>query len=91
MLGPDKAVQERGGEVGLEEHPAGEVLGAVEGPGDVREEDLEVKKLLDNYDPNETSSFVGSVHSSLFHLPGNGARTCHILSILRRSLRMTKV
>ena len=34
----------------------------MEGPGDVREEDLEVKKLFDNYDPNETSSFVGSVH-----------------------------
>ena len=62
--GPDKAVQERGGEVGLEEHPAEEVPGAEEGPGDVREENLEVEELLDNYDPNESSSFVGSAHLS---------------------------
>ena len=54
--GPEKDVQERGGVVGLEEHPVEE--------GDVREENLEVEESFDNYDPNETSSFVGSVHLS---------------------------
>ena len=33
--GPDKAVQELGEVVGQEEHPAEEVPGAEEGPGDV--------------------------------------------------------
>ena len=50
--------------VGLEEHPAEEEPGAKEGPGDGREENLEVEESFDNYDPNETSSFVGSVHLS---------------------------
>ena len=62
--GPDEAVQELGEVVGQEEHPAEEVPGAEEGPGDGREENLEVEELFDNYDPNETSSFVGSVHLS---------------------------
>ena len=60
--GPDKAVQERGEVVGLEEHPAEEEPGAKEGPGDGREENLEVEESFDNYDSNENSSFVGSVH-----------------------------
>ena len=33
--GPDKAVQERGEVVGLEEHPAEEAPEAKEGPGEV--------------------------------------------------------
>ena len=44
--GPGKAVQERGGEVGLDEHPAEEVPGAEEGPGEVADKDLEVKEIV---------------------------------------------
>ena len=54
-------MQERGGGVGLGEHPAEEVPGAEEDPGEVREENLEVEEVFDNYDPNKT--FVGSVQS----------------------------
>ena len=32
------------------------------------EEDLEVERLFDNYDPNETSSFVGSVQRTIWYL-----------------------
>ena len=45
--GPDKAVQERGGGVGLGEHPAEEVPGAEEDPGEVRDENLEVRSEQD--------------------------------------------
>ena len=51
--GPGKAVQERGGEVGLDEHPAEEEPGADEGPEEVDEENLEVEELFDYYDPYE--------------------------------------
>ena len=69
--GPDKAVQEREGGIGLEEHPAEEVLRAEEGPGDVREENLEVEESFDKYDSNENSSFVGTVHKE-WKIYGNG-------------------
>ena len=39
--GPDKAVQERGGEVGLEEHPVEEV----QGQGVLEEEDIKVGEV----------------------------------------------
>ena len=51
--GPGKAVQERGGKVGLEEHPAEEVPGAEEGPGGIGDENLEVVEVEDYYDPDE--------------------------------------
>ena len=51
--GPGKAVQERGGEVGLDEHPAEEVPGAEEGPGGIGDENLEVVEVEDYYDPDE--------------------------------------
>ena len=51
--GPDEAVQERGGVVGLEEHPAEEVPGAEEGPGGIGDENLEVVEVEDYYDPDE--------------------------------------
>ena len=46
-------MQEREGEVGLEEHPAEEVPGAEEGSGEVGDEDLEVEELFDYYDPDD--------------------------------------
>ena len=58
-LGPGKAVQERGGEVGLDEHPAEEVPGAEEGPGEIGDENLEVEELFDYYDPDEVQLYRG--------------------------------
>ena len=46
-------MQERGGVVGLEEHPAEEVPGAEEGPGEIGDENLEVVEVEDYYDPDE--------------------------------------
>ena len=46
-------MQERGGKVGLEEHPAEEVPGAEEGPGGIGDENLEVVEVEDYYDPDE--------------------------------------
>ena len=52
-------MQEREGEVGLEEHPAEEVPGAEEGPGEVGDENLEVEELFDYYDPDEVQLYRG--------------------------------
>ena len=57
--GPGKAVQERGGKVGLDEHPAEEEPGAEESPGEVGDEDLEVEELFDYYDPDEVQLHRG--------------------------------
>ena len=46
-------MQERGGVVGLEEHPAEEVPGAEEGPGEIGDENLDVVEVEDHYDPDE--------------------------------------
>ena len=47
--------------VGLEEHPVEEEPGANKGQGRVENEDVKVEEV-DYYDPDETSSLVGSVH-----------------------------
>ena len=52
-------MQEREGEVGLEEHPAEEVPGAEEGSGEVGDEDLEVEEEFDYYDPDEAQLHRG--------------------------------
>ena len=52
-------MQERGGVVGLEEHPAVEEPGAEEGPGKVGDENLEVEELFDYYDPDEAQLHRG--------------------------------
>ena len=57
--GPGKAVQERGGEVGLEEHPAEEVPWAEEGPGEIGDENLEVEGVGDYYDPDKAQLHRG--------------------------------
>ena len=51
-------MQERGGKVGLEEHPAEEVPGAEEGPGGIGDENLEVVEVEDYYDPDEAQGCV---------------------------------
>ena len=52
-------MQERGGVVGLEEHPAEEVPGAEEGPGEIGDENLEVVEVEDYYDPDEAQLHRG--------------------------------
>ena len=52
-------MQERGGVVGLEEHPAEEVPGAEEGPGGIGDENLEVVEVEDYYDPDEAQLHRG--------------------------------
>ena len=52
-------MQERGGVVGLDEHPAEEVPGAEEGPEEVGDEDLEVEEEFDYYDPDEAQLHRG--------------------------------
>ena len=51
-------MQERGGKVGLDEHPAEEEPGAEEGPEEVGD-DLEVEELFDYYDPDEVQLYRG--------------------------------
>ena len=53
--------------VGLEEHPVEEEPGANKGQGRVENEDVKVEEV-DYYDPDETSSLVGSVHSGQSNL-----------------------
>ena len=52
-------MQEREGEVGLEEHPTEEVPGAEKGPGGIGDEDLEVEEEFDYYDPDEAQLHRG--------------------------------
>ena len=53
-------MQERGGKVGLDEHPTEEEPGAEESPGEVGgDENLEVEELFDYYDPDEAQLHRG--------------------------------
>ena len=52
-------MQERGGVVGLEEHPAEEEPGAEESPEEVGDENLEVEEVFDDYDPDEVQLYRG--------------------------------
>ena len=52
-------MQERGGVVGLDEHPTEEVPGAEEGPGEIGDENLEVVEVEDYYDPDEVQLHRG--------------------------------
>ena len=52
-------MQERGGKVGLDEHPTEEEPGAEESPGEVGDENLEVEEVFDYYDPDEVQLYRG--------------------------------
>ena len=53
-------MQERGGKVGLDEHPTEEEPGSEESPGEVgRDGNLEVEELCDYDDPDEVQLYCG--------------------------------